>query len=90
MGDEQGVTEWIGPNTRVIDAGGHTVLPGLIDTHIHAAEGALSLGGCTLNNKELKITRSRRHHPCLCRRRQDLHLDRGERGESGGLQGEST
>ena len=56
VGDEQGVTEWIGPNTRVIDAGGNTVLPGLIDTHIHAAEGALSLGGCTLNNKELKIT----------------------------------
>ncbi len=56
VGAEQGVAEWIGPSTRVIDAGGHTVLPGLIDTHIHAAEGALSLGGCTLHNKQLKIT----------------------------------
>lgn len=56
VGDEQGVAEWIGPSTRVVDAGGHTVLPGLIDTHIHAAEGALSLGGCTLHNKQLKIT----------------------------------
>ena len=55
VGDEQGIAEWIGPGTRVIDAGGHTVLPGLIDTHIHAAESALSLGGCTLHNKQLKI-----------------------------------
>ena len=56
VGAEQGVAEWIGPSTRVIDAGGHTVLPGLIDTHVHAAEGALALGGCTLHNKQLKIT----------------------------------
>ena len=55
VGDEQGIAEWIGPATRVIDAGGHTVLPGLIDTHIHAAEAALSLGGCTLHDKQLKI-----------------------------------
>ena len=55
VGDEQGIAEWIGPKTRVIDAGGNTVLPGLIDSHIHAAEGALSLGGCTLHDEELKV-----------------------------------
>lgn len=55
VGDEQQVAEWIGPATRVIDAGGHTVLPGLIDTHIHAAEGALALGGCSLHNKQLTV-----------------------------------
>lgn len=55
VGDEAGITAWIGPDTRVIDAGGHTVLPGLIDSHIHAAESALSLGGCTLKNEQLKI-----------------------------------
>jgi len=55
VGDEQGLAEWIGPGTRVVDAGGNTVLPGLIDTHIHAAEAALSLGGCTLHDKQLEI-----------------------------------
>lgn len=55
VGDESGIAAWISPDTRVIDAGGNTVLPGLIDTHIHAAESALSLGGCTLRNKQLEI-----------------------------------
>ena len=27
---------FIGPDTRVIDAGGRTVIPGIIDTHVHA------------------------------------------------------
>jgi predicted amidohydrolase YtcJ len=31
-----------GPNTRRIDAGGRTVVPGLIDSHIHAIRAALS------------------------------------------------
>jgi predicted amidohydrolase YtcJ len=58
VGDEQGIAAWIGPDTHVIDAGGRTILPGLIDTHIHAAGGALSLGGCTLRNKQLTIAQA--------------------------------
>jgi len=50
IGDEAAVKPYIDASTRVIRAGGHTVLPGLIDSHIHAAEGALARGGCTLNN----------------------------------------
>lgn len=55
VGDEPGITEWIGPETRTVNAAGNSVLPGLIDTHIHAAEAALSLGGCSLHDKELKV-----------------------------------
>ena len=55
VGDDAGLDEWIGNNTRVIHAGGLTVLPGLIDSHIHAAEGALALGGCTLHGAQLTI-----------------------------------
>ncbi len=35
VGDEAAVAELAGPDTRVIDAGGRTVIPGLIDTHVH-------------------------------------------------------
>lgn len=31
---------FIGPDTRVIDAGGRTVIPGIIDTHVHALMAA--------------------------------------------------
>jgi predicted amidohydrolase YtcJ len=31
-----------GPATRVVDAGGRTVIPGLIDSHLHAIRAALS------------------------------------------------
>ena len=31
-----------GPNTRTVDAGGRTVIPGLIDSHMHAVRAALS------------------------------------------------
>lgn len=35
VGNEQGVEAWIGKNTRVIDATGCTVTPGLVDAHGH-------------------------------------------------------
>ncbi len=47
LGEEPG--EWIGPSTRVVDARGATVLPGIIDSHNHvrlgANPGAVSLFG---------------------------------------------
>lgn len=58
IGDEKGIGEWIGPGTRTVDAGGHTVLPGLIDSHIHAAEGALALDGCSLHDEQLTIAQA--------------------------------
>jgi len=34
--------ELVGPSTRVIDAGGRTIIPGLIDSHIHAIRAGLT------------------------------------------------
>jgi predicted amidohydrolase YtcJ len=37
VGSDEGAAAFIGKNTRVIDATGRTVMPGLADTHIHPA-----------------------------------------------------
>jgi predicted amidohydrolase YtcJ len=55
VGDDATVQPLTGPETRVVRAAGRTVLPGLVDSHIHAAEGALARGGCTLDDDELTI-----------------------------------
>jgi predicted amidohydrolase YtcJ len=39
VGDDAAVGPWIGPATRVIDAGGRRVLPGLADSHLHFLRG---------------------------------------------------
>ena len=37
VGTSADAVRWIGPDTRVLDAGGATVLPGLVDSHTHVA-----------------------------------------------------
>jgi len=40
VGPSGQMEDWRGGNTEVIDLGGKTVLPGLIDSHIHMVEPA--------------------------------------------------
>ncbi len=42
VGSSADVRRLAGPQTRVIDLGGRTVIPGLIDSHMHAIRAALS------------------------------------------------
>lgn len=60
VGDDAGANPQIGPDTQVVRAEGVTVLPGLIDSHIHAAEAALGLGGCSLEDKQLTVEAARK------------------------------
>jgi predicted amidohydrolase YtcJ len=39
VGGDAGARDWRGPKTRILDLGGKTLLPGLADTHVHAALG---------------------------------------------------
>jgi predicted amidohydrolase YtcJ len=42
IGDDEAVLKLKGPKTRLIDAGGRTVLPGLYDSHVHSVDAAIS------------------------------------------------
>lgn len=40
VGGNDVVRAWVGPSTQVVDARGRTVIPGLIDSHVHALGAA--------------------------------------------------
>jgi predicted amidohydrolase YtcJ len=42
LGDDAAMRRFAGPGTQVVDLGGRTVIPGLIDSHIHGIRAALS------------------------------------------------
>ena len=46
--------KWKGPKTSVIDAKGASVLPGLIDSHIHLLDGGMSLSELQLRDASTK------------------------------------
>src|SRR6478672_4330350 len=48
VGTDAAVLKERGPGTRVVDLKGRTVLPGLIDSHVHALEAGLSEYGAPL------------------------------------------
>jgi predicted amidohydrolase YtcJ len=41
VGSTADIRKLAGPSTRIVDAQGRTVLPGLVDTHLHLLQGAL-------------------------------------------------
>ena len=44
VGDTDDIRALAGPGTRVVDAGGATVLPGFIDSHVHLFAGSVEMG----------------------------------------------
>ncbi len=41
VGGPDAVADWVGPDTRVLDLAGQTVLPGFIDAHIHVLNSGI-------------------------------------------------
>ncbi len=44
VGETDEIRGMAGPHTRIVDAGGATVLPGFIDSHVHLFGGSVELG----------------------------------------------
>jgi predicted amidohydrolase YtcJ len=55
VGSDADVEKFIGESTRVVDLANRLVIPGLIDSHMHAVSGAASAGLCTLGDAELTV-----------------------------------
>ncbi len=55
VGSDEQVRPFIGPQTKVFDAAGATVLPGFIDTHMHPVTSSVQLDDCTFDDKPLKV-----------------------------------
>lgn len=43
VGSDKEMDTYVGPSTKVVDAKGHLVLPGIVDTHVHFMGGAIGL-----------------------------------------------
>ena len=52
LGSTESVQKYIGPNSKVINLQGATVLPGLVDSHVHIAELGEILQRANLSNVE--------------------------------------
>jgi predicted amidohydrolase YtcJ len=55
VGGDAGAQPFIGEKTRVVKADGASVLPGLIDAHIHLMEGSLVMDDCTFDDAQLTL-----------------------------------
>lgn len=54
-GSDDDARAFTGPQTKVVDLQGGTVMPGLIDGHMHPLEGGLGLLACSLDYRRLTI-----------------------------------
>jgi predicted amidohydrolase YtcJ len=68
VGSRAAVMAWRGPHTRVIDAHGRRVVPGLVDAHLHPPLGLYPLAICDLNNAPHSLAElSAIVHDCVAR-----------------------
>ena len=51
VGNRHDVDASVGSDAQIVDLGGKTLLPGLIDSHVHAVEGGVSLQSADAKNE---------------------------------------
>jgi len=52
VGDDAGVDQFVGSDTRTLEIGDGLMLPGFHDSHVHIAAGGLGLAACDLSGDE--------------------------------------
>ena len=66
VGDNRGLTPFIGSSTPTLDLKGRFLMPGLIDGHMHPLEAGLQLLKCNLNYESLTLNElQQRVQTCL-------------------------
>jgi predicted amidohydrolase YtcJ len=60
VGGNSAIEAWRGPETRVVDAGGHLLLPGFNDAHVHFVSAGIELDSVQLNDATSKEEFARR------------------------------
>jgi predicted amidohydrolase YtcJ len=66
VGTDEGAKALIGKGTAVIDLGGRTVMPGLVDGHMHPVAAGMDLLKCNLSYASLTVTQFKaRIQSCL-------------------------
>jgi predicted amidohydrolase YtcJ len=55
IGADAGVSGYVGPKTTIVDLHGRTLMPGVVDGHMHPVEGGTKLMNCNLNYEELSV-----------------------------------
>jgi predicted amidohydrolase YtcJ len=60
VGTDAEMKSWIGPNTRTLDAHGHSVLPGFVDAHVHFSSGGGETSGVHLRDAATPLEFTRR------------------------------
>lgn len=50
VGDNEGVKDFTGDNTEVIDCNGKSIIPGLADAHMHLSYAAKKFGSCSFSD----------------------------------------
>ena len=76
IGNSADIRALAGPSTRVIDLGGRTVIPGLIDSHIHAIRAGPDLHHRGALDRRPHAGRGARPHPRRGEDRAEGHLAR--------------
>ena len=55
VGDNRGLTPFVGGTTVTVDLRGRFLMPGLVDGHMHPLEAGLELLNCNLNYESLTV-----------------------------------
>ena len=55
VGTNADMQQYIDKNTKVIHLNGKTLLPGFLDAHVHAVDGAIDLAKCSVDDVKLEV-----------------------------------